>query len=182
MRGGFFSAMEGSFRRWRPILAERTAKASPKSNKYSQEHSFSFMLDSFSCKKSMSGTAAPNGTCSQASRMIPEADGAGSSLRQTRCRLVFTISLATSKNRGHPCPLTQTRSSSSSRPSFTWSTITAIKRGRHPRQAETNAAGRPEQRARPRRKTSAHAFLVSKKWEAVHSGGAFCFAQPTIAW
>lgn len=133
-------------------------------------------------QKSMSGTAAPNGTCSQASRMIPEADGAGSSLRQTRCRLVFTISLATSKNRGHPCPLTQTRSSSSSRPSFTWSTITAIKRGRHPRQAGTNAAGRPEQRARPQRKTSAHAFLVSKKWEAVHSGGAFCFAQPTIAW
>ena len=133
-------------------------------------------------QKSMSGTAAPNGTCAQASRMIPEADGAGSSLRQTRCRLVFTISLATSKNRGHPCPLTQTRSSSFSRPSFTWSTITAIKRGRHPRQAGTNAAGRPEQIARPRRKTSAHAFLVSKKWEAVHSGGAFCFAQPTIAW
>ena len=157
-------------------------KGKPKSNKYSQEHPIPFVIDSFSRESSPSGTVAPNGTCAQASRMTPEADGTGSSLRQTRCRLVFTISLATSKNRGHPCPLTQTRSSSSSRPSFTWSTITAIKRGRHPRQAETNAAGRPEQRARPRRKTSAHAFLVSKKWEAVHSGGAFCFAQPTIAW
>ena len=139
--GRFLLCHGGSFRRWRPILAELVPKASLKSNKYSQEHSFSFVLDSFPRESGVSGTVAPNGTCARASRMTPEADGTGSSLRQTRCRLVFTISLATSKNRGHPCPLTQTRFSSSSRPSFPWSKAMAFRTSKRLRQERSNAAG-----------------------------------------